>query len=376
MIEGWAFRRPFAEFLSRAMASSGPVIAIADPQHVTPTIGMAQEECTHQERQARARQLMDAAGVIVVLAGRTGGVRWEIEQLVRTGQLEKTVLLLPMQAKDGREQAWQTLREAFLANGRAELPEHIDDHIVAVLPATGSAPMGLAVRRPHAARSYELAVRGSFILLGHKVDRSDAVPIQPQRSRRLPKRAIAVGVALLSAGVALVLVGLAPAFTRATQLDRAIQIDILNRMALSNSGVPATVQVSCPQQAPLAVGDQFPCPVREISGGRTYRAFAIVQVDPSRGVTWSVAPWTTFGVDGASNRGVGALVLNVYAGSPAAAAGIRRGDVILAIDDLRVSSIAVMTGALALLRPGDRVTLTVRRGRQQFVARVTLLRNL
>lgn len=59
--------------------------------------------------------------------------------------------------------------------------------------------------------------------------------------------------------------------------------------------------------------------------------------------------------------GEGALVMTVVAGGPAEAAGLRRGDAILAVDDQTVDQDNDLRDALDDYRPGDTVTLTVRR---------------
>lgn len=59
--------------------------------------------------------------------------------------------------------------------------------------------------------------------------------------------------------------------------------------------------------------------------------------------------------------GEGALVMTVTAGGPAEAAGLRRGDIILAVDDQTVDQNNELRDVLGDYRPGDTVTLTVRR---------------
>jgi S1-C subfamily serine protease len=54
----------------------------------------------------------------------------------------------------------------------------------------------------------------------------------------------------------------------------------------------------------------------------------------------------------------GALVLGVYTGTPAAAAGLSRGDLITTLDGRAVASAAGLTAALEAMHPGQRVTLS------------------
>jgi S1-C subfamily serine protease len=68
----------------------------------------------------------------------------------------------------------------------------------------------------------------------------------------------------------------------------------------------------------------------------------------------------------------GILILDVVPHSPAADAGLRPLDVLCAINERPVTSIAELRHALRELRPGDQVLLTVLRGRQKMERPVVL----
>ncbi len=68
----------------------------------------------------------------------------------------------------------------------------------------------------------------------------------------------------------------------------------------------------------------------------------------------------------------GLLVLRVAPDSPAAAAGIVRGDIILAVNGDPVNTMAEATFLLRTLQPGDTVELTVRHGDEERTVEVTL----
>ena len=75
---------------------------------------------------------------------------------------------------------------------------------------------------------------------------------------------------------------------------------------------------------------------------------------------------------GDATNGQGALVGAVQGGSPAAAAGLRRGDVITAIDGSPVHGSNDIVSAITSHRPGDRVSLSVRRGSSRLNIGATL----
>jgi putative serine protease PepD len=72
-------------------------------------------------------------------------------------------------------------------------------------------------------------------------------------------------------------------------------------------------------------------------------------------------PYLGVGLQEAALNSQGAQVQSVSAGSPAAAAGLRAGDLITALNGTPVTGPNQFVDDLAALRPGDRIALTVKR---------------
>jgi putative serine protease PepD len=68
----------------------------------------------------------------------------------------------------------------------------------------------------------------------------------------------------------------------------------------------------------------------------------------------------------------GALVQEVTAGGPAATAGLRSGDLVTAIDGATVPGPSAFVAAITAHKPGERITLTVKRGSSTLNLTVTL----
>ncbi len=68
----------------------------------------------------------------------------------------------------------------------------------------------------------------------------------------------------------------------------------------------------------------------------------------------------------------GMYVASVADGGAASEAGIRKGDVILAIDDIEVNETSIFLEQISKRRPGDNVKLTVRRGAKMLTLNATL----
>jgi putative serine protease PepD len=73
-------------------------------------------------------------------------------------------------------------------------------------------------------------------------------------------------------------------------------------------------------------------------------------------------PYLGIGLQDASINQPGAQVQSVGAGSPAAAAGLKDGDLITALNGTPVSGPSQLIADLDALKPGDKASLTVRRG--------------
>jgi|DewCreStandDraft_1066081.scaffolds.fasta_scaffold00827_37 S1-C subfamily serine protease len=73
-----------------------------------------------------------------------------------------------------------------------------------------------------------------------------------------------------------------------------------------------------------------------------------------------------------STSEAGIVITHVAADSPAAQAGLQRGDILLKINDTAVNSYKDLVSALADLKAGDRVTLTITRGGVEQTLTATL----
>ncbi len=97
-------------------------------------------------------------------------------------------------------------------------------------------------------------------------------------------------------------------------------------------------------------------------------------VRPSAGASPSASPArvaATLGVEAVDDDKPGALVVGVHVPGPGYAAGLVRGDVLLAFGRTRIDSAADLAEAVADARPGKQVKITVRHesgGYQQLTA--------
>ncbi|HYC71914.1 MAG TPA: hypothetical protein VEB66_11945 [Opitutaceae bacterium] len=85
----------FEEQVAMALWREGPVIAIGKPGEKLPHFGACREYHDDSTWQARISELLPQAKCVVMIAGLTRALDWELGELRRTGALNKTVFLLP-----------------------------------------------------------------------------------------------------------------------------------------------------------------------------------------------------------------------------------------------------------------------------------------
>ena len=115
------------------------------------------------------------------------------------------------------------------------------------------------------------------------------------------------------------------------------------------------------RQMPFPFGDEMP--------------YGLTEPRPA-GAAYLGVTYEAVGADQADQEGLsdgeGALVSTVLDGSPAAAAGIRAGDIILAVDGHRVVRTELLRRLVRARAPGDEISLLVLRNGMEQTMDVTL----
>lgn len=165
--------------------------------------------------------------------------------------------------------------------------------------------------------------------------------------------------------------GTTPALVDLLQTDAAISPGNSGGALVGADGRLIGINVAFipPQARAVSIGFAIPAPrVRDAIGG----LLADGDVDETfLGVILSPLTPQIAEQFGIAAQG-GAIVLEVEPGSPAAEAGLRPGDVIVAVDGRPVDAVEQVLAALRRSRAGDRLPLTVVRGGQRREVAATL----
>ena len=101
----------------------GPVTAVGRPAEKVPPLGAAREYLDDATWRDEIEDRVKDAGAIVVVLGRSSGLLWELEALVRLGATNRTMVVIPPVPQGERLQRW-TAFEALA--GRTGLPVPTD----------------------------------------------------------------------------------------------------------------------------------------------------------------------------------------------------------------------------------------------------------
>ena len=81
------------------MSEIGPYVAIGKPREPLPELGAARAYVSDDDWQAKILEWMKRARLVIVRAGATEGLRWEVGELVRNAKPTQVLVILPPKAE-------------------------------------------------------------------------------------------------------------------------------------------------------------------------------------------------------------------------------------------------------------------------------------
>lgn len=95
MSKSWEKRVRFETVLADRLIKWGPVVAIGRPKEAETLLGASRKYFSDKDWQTGISKWMDQARLIVLMAGATPGLRWELKEIIKAGHASKLVVLFP-----------------------------------------------------------------------------------------------------------------------------------------------------------------------------------------------------------------------------------------------------------------------------------------
>ena len=229
---------------------------------------------------------------------------------------------------------------------------------------------------PREATLLAIDVGNDLALLDIKGDGFPAATFARPGSVRLGDEVVAIGFALDLDGAPTVTLGIVSALNRTLVTDMGALDGLLQTDAAISSGNSGGPLVN-------AAGEVVGINTAVARGSTTMAASNIgfsISVDEALPIFEQLRKQSRgeqreegflgVALDERTDGGVGAVIRDVNVGTPAEAAGLKAGDVVVAVDGATVEGAAGLIAAIRDLEPGDSTTITVQRGgeRLDFVA--------
>jgi hypothetical protein len=158
-------RKRLEETIGKELAQAGPFIAIGKPGETLPQIGAQRLYVADTEWQEVVRSYIARAEPIILIAGKTTWVQWELANIVATARTGHLLIVFPRTSEPERAARWQNLKPALANTPWSAAADAID---IAGALAVIARSKGFVVIRSRAAREsdYEAALRIATFLMG------------------------------------------------------------------------------------------------------------------------------------------------------------------------------------------------------------------
>ncbi len=153
------------EAIAPAAKMVGPFVAIADPNSRLPRLGAAKTYYSDDTWQSAISRWVDMAQMIVMVAGRTEGIHWEVGHIFKKNAHTKLIVMLPAAMRRKPEEAVAWFRENFGRSPYSGALEGLDYHRAIALVFRTDDLAVIETRRPRrAAIDYWMAFRTAIYI--------------------------------------------------------------------------------------------------------------------------------------------------------------------------------------------------------------------
>ena len=144
------------EALATVLRPLGSFVAIGAPGEILPKLGASRAYFSDEEWQPAVLDWIRRSRLIVMVAGRTPSVQWEMQQIVATGALDKLILFFPPGNDEERSARWRQISAAIAWVDGSDDMSQLKDVVAAKFGPSG--PTLVVRSSAHRQSDYELAL--------------------------------------------------------------------------------------------------------------------------------------------------------------------------------------------------------------------------
>jgi len=158
-------RKRLEETIADELGTSAPFVAIGKPGERLPQIGASRIYVTDSDWQQVVTSYIERADLIIIIAGKTHWVQWELANVLARGLIPKLLVIFPRVQEPDRLARWSNLRTTFDGTEFAAAAVRFDIAQTLAVFVDGDREF-VAVRSRKATQSdYETALRVATFLM-------------------------------------------------------------------------------------------------------------------------------------------------------------------------------------------------------------------
>jgi hypothetical protein len=158
-------RKRLEEIIGEQLTRAGPFVAIGKPGERLPQLGANRLYLGDSEWQTVVQSYISRSDLIIVIAGKTHWVRWELANVLGRDRIAGLLIVFPRITEADRNERWQNLKPAFCDTSWSAAVERVD--IARALAMFIAADRGIVVVKSRNANEsdYETALRVATYLM-------------------------------------------------------------------------------------------------------------------------------------------------------------------------------------------------------------------
>ena len=158
-------RKRLEETIGEQLTGAGPFVAIGRPGEQLPQLGASRLYVGDSEWQAVVQSYIAQSDLVIVIAGKTHWVQWELANVLKQDRIAGLLIVFPPISEADRNERWQNLKPAFSDTSWSAAMERVDITRALALFMTENRGIVVIKSRKTNESDYETALRVATYLM-------------------------------------------------------------------------------------------------------------------------------------------------------------------------------------------------------------------